>query len=167
MRSSVLLMKQAVPLTAPHAARQDAGAPGDEDDDAAEPQPQNEAEREVEKLLASALILWNDKRCARRPRAPRAPPAALRPPPALSSPAAAPGPALTPPRPRRNFAAAERGAQRAVERARGASEVRPFFLATAATALADMLGNRERLPEAADALRTAFHARPRPGADRA
>jgi len=29
-----------------------------------------------------------------------------------------------------------------------------------------MLGNRERLPEAADALRTAFHARPRPGADR-
>lgn len=34
--------------------------------------------------------------------------------------------------------------------------VRPYFLATAATALADMLGNGQRLAEAADALRTAF-----------
>ncbi len=75
----------------PRATLQEAGAPGDEDDDAAEPQPQNEAERDVEKLLASALILWNDKRCARRRRAPCAPPPALRPPPAPVSSGAASG----------------------------------------------------------------------------
>lgn len=61
---------------------------------------------------------------------------------------------------RSNFAGGLRGAQRAVDAAR-ADDVRPAFRATAAAALADMLGAGDRLPEAAEALRTAFQVRPR------